>query len=277
MELLAPAKLNLFLNVGSKRDDGFHEFQSVMTKVSLYDRITVTESDDITVKCPGGPEQEENIAWKAAALLRDSLAPGKGCSITIEKTIPTGGGLGGGSSDAASVLTALNSIWGINAGIKQLEEIGSRLGSDVNFFLHPGGCLAEGRGEIINPLPLNRGPIKNILIAAPGIEVSTGKIYAKYRPGRLTAHGELDKIIYDYRTGRWSSILRNDLEETVFADYPSLKDIRESLAEWGTEPLLSGSGSCLFAVTENREHAEIASGRLQALYGCKSWIADEII
>lgn len=276
MEILAPAKINLFLNVGEKRLDHFHEFQSIAVKVSLYDRITLSEDTGISIQAPDWIPDEENLAYRAALLLKEKSRSEKGCSIILEKNIPAGAGLGGGSSDAASVLKGLNKLWGLDYEIRELEKIGSKLGSDVNMFLHPGGCFAYGRGEKVSKLPYGRKKNHNIILIAPDINISTEKVYSKYTGGRLTPKDELDRIIRDYRQGDWSSILGNDLEKTVLSEYHILQDLKNRLINWGAHPLLSGSGSCIFALAEDKKLAESIKNMVEKSFNCRCWIVNEV-
>ena len=277
MEISAPAKINLFLNVGRRRDDNFHEFQSVAVKVSLFDELVIEEASDITIQAPEWIPQEENLVYRAAVKLREYSKTEKGCFIKLKKNIPAGAGLGGGSSDAAAVLLSLNKLWGLNLDLDQLEEVGGSIGSDINLFLHPGGVLAYGRGEQIKSLPYERAGKKKIILINPGINIATEKVYSKYPGGRLTPEAELNKIIRDYTLGNWALILRNDLEETVFSEYPVLRDLKNRLINWGAQPLLSGSGSSLFALVEDNKLAESIKNVVENSFNYACWIVSEVI
>ncbi|NLN47653.1 MAG: 4-(cytidine 5'-diphospho)-2-C-methyl-D-erythritol kinase [Clostridiales bacterium] len=277
MEIKAAAKINLFLNVGNKRPDNFHDFQSVVVKVSLFDELIIEEASDITVEAPEWIAKEDNLVYRAAVLLKEFAETEKGCSISLKKNIPTGAGLGGGSSNAAAVFTALNKLWDLNLSISQLEEIGAVLGSDVNLFLHPGGTLATGRGEVVKPLPYENPEKKKILLINPGVNISTEKVYSRYPGGRLTPEDELNKIIENYTQGNWALILRNDLEETVFSEYPVLRDLKSRLINWGAQPLLSGSGSTVFALVEDDKLAESIKNVVENSFNFDCWIVNEII
>jgi 4-diphosphocytidyl-2-C-methyl-D-erythritol kinase len=220
MEIKSPAKVNLFLNIGHKREDSFHELLSIMVKVSLWDEIFIDESDDIIVDGPEWLPMEENLVYKAALSLKNYTNTDKGCRIRIDKAIPPGRGLGGGSSNCGTVLKGLNKFWGLNLDQHTLESIGGELGSDVNFFLHPKDCIVRGRGEIVEPIDRSFEEDKYILIIDTGIHIPTKDVYKEYRNGKLTAEGELNKIIDNYRSGNWEEILRNDLESVVYRNYP---------------------------------------------------------
>ncbi len=276
MEIRAQAKINLFLNVGPRREDGYHEIISLMSKVSLEDTLLVEPAEDISIKCSENIPPEDNLAYRAAIILKDRTGTERGCRIKLNKNIPLGGGLGGGSSDAASVLLALNRLWELDLSREELSETGSLLGSDVNFFLYPGPCIVRGRGEVIEPLEEEAEKKHNIIIIDPGVNISTERIYSSYPGGSLTPSNELDKIIKSYTKGDWSMVLRNDLEETVYSQYPVLKDLRNRLLNWGPIPLLSGSGSCLFALAGEDHLAESAVRVIENSFGFRSWIVNEV-
>jgi len=277
MEITAPAKINLFLNVGQKREDSFHEILSIMVKVSLYDKLILSESDAIEVEGPEWLARKDNLVYKAAKILREENNVTKGCHIRLEKNIPAGGGLGGGSSDCAAVLKGLNEFWSLNLRLTELEETGRRLGSDINFFLHSGGGLAKSRGEKIEPLELFDDSEKHILIIDPGINIATRQVYENYPGGRLTDHAGLNRIIENYSHGKWALILRNDLEQTVFKLYPVLNDLKNRLLNWGMHPLLSGSGACMFALARDAKIAESVAEVINKNFGFKTWIVSNIV
>ncbi len=277
MEFKAPAKINLFLNVGKKREDSFHELISIMVKVSLFDRLEITEESKIKIEAPGWIPLQENLVYRAASLFFRETGIKKGCRIKLEKNIPAGAGLGGGSSDAAATLKALDSIFSAGLGPEKLDEMGAELGSDVNFFLRQGGCLATGRGEVIDHLETIKNRDYFILLVDPGLEISTGQIYENYSGGRLTGGSDLDNIIQLYKDMDWQAILRNDLEETVFNLYPSLKDLKNRLENWGLYPLLSGSGSFVFALSNDKKLVETGEEVINKEFGLKTHIVSALI
>ncbi len=251
MEVKAPAKINLFLNVGNKREDSYHDLISIMQKVSLFDIIKINPAQEFSFKAPSWIPEKENLAYLAAEKFFQTAPVEKKCAIELEKNIPAGAGLGGGSSDAAAVLKGLNRFFNTGLSRDKLESLGEDLGSDVNFFLYEGGSLVEGRGEKITPLETGKKINYRVLLVDPGINISTRKVYNEYPGGRLTEGKEVNNIISKYRDLEWPLLLRNDLEETVFRMYPVLKDLKNRLENWGTFPLLSGSGSCMFAISED--------------------------
>ncbi len=275
MQIKAPAKINLFLNVGPRKEK-FHSVNTIMVKVSLYDEIELSEEENIHLKGPDWIPTEENLAYKAALLLREESSCKKGCRIKLKKKIPAGRGLGGGSSDAASVLMGLNEMWKLKFPTEKLKKIGAKLGSDVNFFLQKGPALATGRGEKIRPVKFPEENRYHILLIDPGINISTKNIYDNHDPGSLTLRQELDRIIKYFQIGNWEEILKNDLEKTVFREYPVLNDLKNRVVNWGGKPLLSGSGSALFALFNKKDLAESVSGIINKRFKYKTWIVKPV-
>ncbi len=257
----APAKVNLFLEVLSRRDDGYHEIETVMQAVDLCDRLEFTRCprDQFTISVEGGqaPADESNLALRAARLLASHGAAREGVHIDLRKRIPSGGGLGGGSSDAAATLRALNSLWELNASLEDLCALGAQLGSDVNFFLYGGTALCSGRGEVVHPLQVYN-PTKYLLFV-PQLHVSTRDIYARLRMPLTTPTKRSTNIIEAMTREDWPAVGReifNRLEEPAYAAYPQLAAVRQALVSedsWG--PMLSGSGCALFlmAMPENAD------------------------
>ena len=250
ISLRAPAKINIYLFVIDKREDGYHNIESLMQAVDLYDEITLEKSESIELSCsdPGLPPDIENLAFKAAAQLQ-SRYYFPGVKIDLVKKIPSGAGLGGGSSDAAFVLRGLIKLYGLRPTAQELTEIAVSVGSDVPFFLTRGQALIEGRGEVVRPvkLPLNY----EIVIVSPPISISTAEVYrglnlnltCKNRYRLLSKRMDLSKLM------RASRECRNDLEDVVVSKYPDLANMRRSLL--GTGAFLSsmtGSGSSFFGL-----------------------------
>ena len=195
MEVKAPAKVNLFLNVGNKRKDSYHDIISIMLKISLFDIIKIKEDTELKVEAPAWINPADNLVYKSAKLFFRQSGIKKRCRIILKKNIPAAAGLGGGSSDAATTLKALNTFFKAGLSLKELENSGKKLGSDVNFFLHKGICLSRGRGEDISPIEITKEKKFHILLIDPGINISTKAVYDKYPGGRLTHEEELIKII----------------------------------------------------------------------------------
>ena len=263
----AYAKINYNLFLTGRREDGYHLLDTLMQTVSLYDMVTVQPSDEIELVCDRFPGRE-NLAFRAAELLRKETGCGKGVKITLEKRIPSGAGLGGGSSDAACVLNALNEFWGLNLPQERLAAMALTLGADVPFFLSGGLARCRGVGELLTPLAsLASYPM---LLLFPGQGVSTPECYRAFdRSGRafsLPTDPPLPGEELAFFRG-----LHNDLEQPASELVPELTQVRTALEI--TKPLgcsMSGSGSAFFALyagTRERDEARKAlSGRGWALY-----------
>lgn len=257
----SPAKVNLFLRVLGKRADGYHEISTLMQPVSLFDEleISVSEGEGIAVvsdsaEAPGG---EENLAYKAARVFLQSTALRRRVEISVKKIIPVGAGLGGGSSDAATVLMALNEMAGIWLPDGALMEMAARLGSDVPFFILKGPALAGGRGEKLKRASL---PELHYVLINPGFHVSTAWVYSSLV---LTNIGENNNLLYSYevpasRDGVVEA-LANDLEAVTCRQYPEISGLKEMLKGAGAlGTLMSGSGPTVFGVFHSREESERA-------------------
>lgn len=255
--LSAPAKINLNLLVGPARDDGFHPIDSVAAKVSLFDRISVTPRNDDNVTCTVtgdidcGPV-EKNLAYKAAVLFRQ-LNSCPGVDIKVHKQIPTGGGLGGGSSDCATVLMAMNDLFNSPMTREALAEAGARLGSDVPLFCYPGACRMTGRGESIRPVNVSNF---HVVLMLPGFPCPTGDVYCSYDQNPQPLDGQLDEDIWQSPCSLWESLLVNYLEEGAFRLAPELGLLQSRLKVATDKRIhMSGSGSTLFAVFETQDEA----------------------
>ncbi len=251
----APAKINLFLEVLGKREDGYHEIETVMQAVGLSDRLEFWRrpAGEFSISVAGGPApaDEDNLALRAARLLARESGEQEGIHIHLEKRIPVGGGLGGGSSDAAAALRGLDRLWGLGARREDLANIGSKLGSDVNFFLSGGTAVCRGRGELVEPLEVHHAI--NVLLYIPQRQVATRDIYARLRmpltSGRRSCH-TITKALKQGAFEDGGRELFNRLEEPVFELYPDLAAARSVLTgEGALGTLLSGSGSTVFVLT----------------------------
>lgn len=286
LTLSAPAKINWFLKILGLRDDGFHEIRSLIQKVSLYDLLSFAHSEDISVKTGADIPPEQNLVFRAARLLQKHCGVGQGAEIVMEKNIPMGAGLGGGSSDAAATLQGLNKLWSLGLSTNELAGLAVQLGSDVPFFLSGPISLVSGRGENIAP----RKALKklNILLVKPYFDISTVWAYRKFshvRSAKMAASGvQVSAFYYNYgaeltkNTGKVNNIehfirdieradpgdmsddVLNDLEPVVINSYPVIAEIKEGLRRQGAGfVLMSGSGSTMFGVFESRQKAEEAS------------------
>ena len=228
LTLKAPAKVNYLLDVIGRRSDGYHDLRMVMQRVNLCDdiSITLTETPDLTVSCgiKGVPDGPGNIAWKAARIMLDQAGSGLGASITITKNIPVAAGLGGGSSDAASVLMGMNELLELGLTDQKLMEIGVKLGADVPFFIFKKTALAEGIGEQLQVMPAM--PSLWILLVNPGVHVSTAWVYKNLQ---LTSRGELAKLPQFFDNAEAvCALLSNDLENVTIPAFPIIADIKNS-------------------------------------------------
>jgi len=250
ISLKAPAKINLYLRVMSKREDGYHNIESLMQAVDIYDEITLEKSDTIELICndPSLPVDESNLAIKAATKLQNRLYF-PGVKIHLIKNIPSGAGLGGGSSDAAFVLRGLLKLYNLNLSMSELFEIGVSVGSDVPFFLSRGQAIVRGKGEIVEPvvLPLTY----SIVVAYPPFSISTPEMFSmvKLNLTNEEIYSLLPKKIDVSRLMRSCSEFRNDLEQIAISKYPDLSDLKRSLLGTGAFFVsMTGSGSSLFGL-----------------------------
>jgi 4-diphosphocytidyl-2-C-methyl-D-erythritol kinase len=268
LTLTAPAKINYLPDVIAKRPDGYHDLRMIMQRVNLCDQIslTLTDTPDIVVTCtsPGAPDGPENIAWKAAKIMLDLAKNSRGVTITIEKNIPTAAGLGGGSSDAATVLMGLNIMLELNIPEQKLMDIGCTLGADVPFFIFKKTALAEGIGEVLTAMPAM--PCAWILLVNPGVHVSTAWVYSNLK---LTNRQQLNRLpeFYD-NVEDICSILSNDLESVTIQAFPVIDEIKQKLLELGAlASMMSGSGPTVFGVFSDLSSAEQAQKKLSETTG----------
>jgi len=254
------AKINWFLEIQGKRPDSYHELNTLLQTIDLRDDLSFTllNSGDLQLEVSGfctGPV-EENLVWKAARLLQAG-GPKKGAYIRLRKRIPSGAGLGGGSSDAAITLLVLNRLWNRHLPLSELDQLASSLGSDVPFFLRGGTAVGWGRGERIQALddPFDGVPL---LICYPGFSLSTSEVYRNSgfpllgEPGaELTTSQVEPKIRFFHKAlvDKTWALLHNDLEKPVLSRYPALREMKQLLEDKGcTRVILSGSGSSLLAL-----------------------------
>jgi len=258
--LKAPAKVNYLLDVISRRPDGYHELRMVMQRINLCDdiSITVTDAPGIMVTCSntGVPDGPDNIAWKAARTMLDLSGTDMGVTIEITKNIPVAAGLGGGSSDAATVLMGLNELLELGLSDQRLMDIGVTLGADVPFFIFKKSALAEGIGDKLSAMP--QMPKAWILLVNPGVHVSTAWVY---RSLLLTSERALSILPEFYGTIKdICSIFSNDLESVTIPAFPIIAEIKKQMMDLGaTCSMMSGSGSTVFAVFDNKNKADIAA------------------
>ena len=266
------AKINWTLRILGKRDDGFHELFTVFQSVSLHDRISFAASDSLELTCdnPYVPVDGRNLILKAAAMLRARFGVTQGAAMHLEKRIPSPGGLGGGSSNAAIALIGLARLWELDDGI-DLNSIAAELGSDVAFFLYGGTAIGTGRGEEIEQIDDKDEPY--MLIVTPRIRVSTRDAFSKLDAPTLTNEAR-NHILSVCRKEAGSldpcsSVLTNDFERTVFSAHPEIENVKSTLLELGAaNAALSGSGASVFAVFEKEETRQAA---IKALDQASTW------
>lgn len=301
LSLKSPAKINWYLKVLGLRDDGFHEIQSLMQKVSLYDILTFSPSNDLTLQTDLPIPVEKNLVYRAASLLKNTCGTDKGAFITLKKNIPEGAGLGGGSGNAAAALLGLNRLWSLNLPLTDLCRIAEQLGSDVPFFLYGAIASSSGRGEKISACAIKKSI--HMLLVKPPFPVSTAWVYGELRSRiqeiramrqrsgdrfknfpyfelpnfptsvKLTKKdSEADNIAFIIRSiersefGDLQDILFNDLESVTMRRFPVISGIKNVLKEQGAVfSMMSGSGPTVFGIFHSSKEAEKAS---KAFKGC---------
>ncbi len=267
LQFKTPAKINLGLQINKKREDGFHELETLFQMVAWFDDIELEETQEkVELFCdtPGIPNDETNLVVKAARLLQNHF-PDKcgGVKIKLKKNIPSGAGLGGGSGNAAGVLLALNHLWNLKIPREELISMASELGSDVPFFLMSPCAIGTGRGEILQPI---ENPINfYILMIYPGFPISTPWVYGNLKLKLTKAENNIS-ILTNFLTrsefAQLGAALYNDLEPVVFKRYPEVLKIKDELLNSGAGgALLSGSGSTVFGIFDDAEIAKKALAR----------------
>ena len=265
LELSAAAKVNLALEVLSRRPDGYHEIATVMQTVDLSDRLVLEEADHLAVgtSAPGVPTDERNLAYRAAAALREAAKLSRGVQITLDKRIPVAAGLGGGSTDAAAVLAGLNRLWGLRWPAARLEELAVGLGMDVPFFLRGGAALATGRGERLDPLD---GAALALVLVNPRVPLSTSEVYARVTPAMYSDGDRARRMagaLGSRRAGRVAASLYNGLEPAARAAYPQIGQMKAALVAAGAlGAAMSGSGPTVFGVARSFEQARQIRARV---------------
>jgi 4-diphosphocytidyl-2-C-methyl-D-erythritol kinase len=254
----AAAKVNLALEVLSRRPDGYHEIATVMQAVDLSDRLTLEDAPAIEVQtsAPDVPTDERNLAYRAAAMLREAAKVEHGVRITLDKRIPVAAGLGGGSTDAAAVLAGLNRMWGLAWPIERLEELAAGLGMDVPFFLRGGAALGTGRGEQLTTL---RSSVLALVLVNPRFPVSTAETYGRVTPALYTDGGRARTVagaLSGRGAGRVAASLYNGLELAARGAYPQIGQMEAALTAAGAlGAMMSGSGPTVFGVARSFEQA----------------------
>ena len=258
MQRFAPAKINLGLHVLRKRSDGYHDIETVFLKIPWEDRLIVEPSESFSFTCsdPSLPVNKNNLCVKAAHGLWDIAGQKLGAKLHLEKHIPYGAGLGGGSSDAANTLLLLRDFWQMDVPYEELHKLASSLGSDVPFFLSDNTMYATGRGEVLEPLHMPgsgesyRCPFQ-IIVAVPDIHVSTAEAYHNITLDSASRPG-LKELVASNDLTAWQDKLVNDFETTVFQTHPELALLKQQLYDAGAGyAAMSGSGSAVFGMFPN--------------------------
>ena len=282
----APAKINLSLDVTGKRDNGYHDVRMVMQQIGLSDEIIIEKvnydpllkgsaenmgdvcNDRITVETNSEtlPVNEDNLVYKAAKLIMEECGIDECVHIYIDKQIPIAAGMAGGSTDAAAVLKGMNMLFNCNLTDERLRELGVKIGADIPYCIMGGTALAEGIGEILTPLPPM--PYCTILIAKPGISVSTGYVYTAFDSLKEKYHPDVDgmvKSIEEKILDNISKLLGNSLEGVTQEEYPVIKQIKEIMLGNGAKgALMSGSGPTVFGLFDDGDKAKMALEKIRA-------------
>jgi len=243
---LAPAKINLFLHITARRPDGYHDLQTVFQFLTLCDVLHFQLNDTNTIQCHTETDiaQEENLVYKAATLLQQNYAVKQGITIQIDKKIPMGAGLGGGSSNAATTLLALNTLWALNRPTNELMQLGAKLGADVPIFIHGQAAWAEGIGEQLQTISLDE---PYYLVVYPNCHVSTQKIFTDPHLTRNTP--PITMPVFH------SGDVHNDCETVVIKHYPEVKRALNWLSQYG-HAKMTGTGACVFAAFATQKQAK---------------------
>jgi len=276
MILKAPAKINLYLEIINKRPDGYHNIESVMHTVGLFDILDFDLNDNpkIELSCSDKslPVDSINIVYKTAKKMQEKYNIKQGIQIHLTKNIPMGAGLGGGSSDSATTIKALNKMWNINASKEELELFAKTLGADVPFFLTGGTAKVEGIGEIVTKIPSKNNFF--VVLIKPNFGVSTVYAYSKVKMP-LTNQHEIHRITDALREKAFTTqvakeLLFNRFEEFVFPENLEIEKIKKTLEGFGCASLMSGSGATVFALTSSQEQSDEIIKQL-SIYRWNTW------
>lgn len=267
MKIKSFAKINLGLEVVGKREDGYHQLKTLLQTVDFYDILEFIPAQGSQIVLSGNDKTiswgKDNLIHKAALFLKEKHHVSTGIEIRVEKNIPPGKGLGGGSSNAAMTLHVLNKIWRLGLEKRALMDLGKELGADVPFFLEGGLCLGTGRGDEV--VPLSDLACRQCLLALPSFSISTASIYNSHRLS-LTSKSKESKII-QFLNRKEIDSLENRLEETIFRLYPQLKPIKSLFRSQGSElTLVSGTGSAVFGLFLKKKEAAKALENMKRIH-----------
>lgn len=269
INLKALAKINLSLDVVRKREDGYHEVRMIMQTINLYDKLEIKKSDEpgiqITTNTSFLPTNENNLVYKAADLLKKEFNIQEGISIHLHKFIPVAAGMAGGSSDAAAVLYGVNKLFDLKLSKSELQKQGVKIGADVPYCIMRGTALAEGIGEKLTKLPA--APNCYVVIAKPGISVSTKFVYDNLHANELEYHPDIDGMIEQIEQGNLHGMaekMGNVLETVTIKEYPVIEDIKNVMKENGAiNAMMSGSGPTVFGLFDTEQAAKQAYEALE--------------
>lgn len=265
----AYAKVNIGLDVLGRRPDGYHELKMIMQTVDLFDDLAFERAREpgIRLRIDGAdlPSDENNLVYRAAALLMEEKQIKEGVSISLTKRIPIAAGMAGGSADAAAAMRGLNILFGMGYSAEELRKLGVRLGADIPYCISGGTMLSEGIGEVLTPLPAP--PACYLTVAKPDIDVSTAFVYQNLKADSLSFHPDIDGMARALAAGDLKGItdrMGNVLETVTVPAYPVIDRIKKRMCELGAEnALMSGSGPTVFGIFREREQAEQAAGRIR--------------
>ena len=259
VEMSAPAKVNVFLRVAGVRDDGYHEIESVMQTVSLFDRLVMNRAPvtKVSFETKDPAPEPPDLIEKTLGVFNQMVGGTQGAEVIVDKQIPIGAGLGGGSSDAAAALVGIGRMMGGLTPPKLLSEIAAQVGSDVPFFLKGGTALVSGRGEIVKSLPSFDSCW---VIGVPDFLMSTEEVYAAFDRFGSSQGPSLQEFLDALATGEVGALLHNDLEVAAFDLQPELRDLKEEMRGAGAlGAVMTGSGSAIVGLCRDEEHAKAVS------------------
>lgn len=269
MNVKAYAKINWYLYIKGKRPDGYHDLEMIMQHIDLYDDlyVDVLPDKELRLKIIGSDDlnsEGDNLIIRAARLLQTRSGTDQGAGITLEKRIPIGAGLGGGSADAAAVLAGLNRMWGLNYPLSQLQQIGLHIGADVPYCLEPGPAIVRGIGEKVQSVDFKQEAW--LVILKPATSLSTKVVFSKYRPDGSAAP-LLDEAAAAIASGRWELLKQagvNSLQAPAVSILPEINELIETLKKSGAlYTQMSGSGSAVFGVFDTKADAVLAYQRIK--------------
>lgn len=264
LKFKAYAKVNLGLDVLRRREDGYHEVKMIMQTVNLFDRITLENTDtgiiEVSTNLSFLPNNENNLAYKAAKILMDEFNVKEGLKIHIDKHIPVAAGMAGGSTDASTVMYGVNKLFSLGLDEKGLMERGVKIGADVPYCIMGGTALSEGIGEVLTKLP--QAPRCKILIAKPPISVSTKFVYENLHANELKYHPDIDGMVDAIKNNDLYGVcerMGNVLETVTVKEYPVIDELKTIMKDNGAvNSLMSGSGPTVFGLFDDEEKAENA-------------------